>query len=116
MWIRAFLMGLVIAAVALGLGVYTPLKVLEMASKGVIEGWLAAITVIVAVIAGGSVGFIGVILFFVLLGEYWPREPKVTRATSISAYRARQRAMLEELDEITAILKEIRDILKEAGE
>jgi len=31
----------------------------------------------------------------------------------LSAYRARQRAMLEELDEVKRLLEEIRDLLKE---
>jgi len=34
----------------------------------------------------------------------------------ITIYRARQRALLEELDEIVQLLREIRDVLKSVGE
>ncbi|RLE68794.1 MAG: hypothetical protein DRJ43_04945 [Thermoprotei archaeon] len=35
---------------------------------------------------------------------------------SLRVYRARQRALLEDLDEIVELLREIRDVLKSAGE
>ena len=106
---------LVVAVLTLGLGLVLPLKLFEFAAAGVLEGWIAALLAALALVAAGVIGVVGLGTSFVLFEEEAERA-EVSKPPSLVAYRARQRAMLEELDEAVELLREIRDILQRAGE
>ncbi len=101
------------AIVSIALGVYVPIKLAELSMEG-LSLWLTVPLGLAALAAGGFIGFLGVavpIIEIIEGREYVFREGVVDERW-INAYRARQRAMLEELDEIRDLLVEIRDILR----
>lgn len=68
-------------------------------------------------VTGGIIGFFAVGLPILGIFEDYTSEDHYEKQAKyleekIRAYRARQRAMLEELDEIKKTLEEIRDILR----
>ncbi len=114
------IVGAIVAIVViLGIGVLMPYKLFDMLAAGTMDVWM--------VIGLSALLWLGVgITTIIIIGIVYST-CKVDRLISmnleekrvpfsITAYRARQRAMLEEVDEVVKLLKEIRDILKEAGE
>lgn len=101
-------------ALSAGLLVYVPLKLSEDVRKGG-NAYIAGIIGFLSVIIGAVIAFISVavgIPSLVLLPKEVPTWAR-KREDWLTSYRARQRAMLEELDEVKKLLEEIRDILKE---
>lgn len=73
--------------------------------------WLiAGIIGVFALIVAGFLGVIGM----AISSEEIPEDMSTSEREKLNMLRAHQRATLEELDDIIAILKEIRDILKAA--
>lgn len=73
----------------------------------------AAIIAIVAIISAGSIGIIGIVTG--PLGQVFEGLSN-SEKRKLDMMRAHQRATLEELDDIIAILREIRDVLKAVEE
>lgn len=111
------LMAIIAVIGVAGLGIFVPYFITMQITAGVLNEIVGLIAIIASIIVAGILGFFGMV-FFVAIGEtsYKWRRPKEFIEDRINIYRARQRAMLEELDEITEILKEIRDVLKSVGE
>ncbi|RLE59728.1 MAG: hypothetical protein DRJ35_05125 [Thermoprotei archaeon] len=103
--------------VTLVLVVYIPLQIIDRISAGTIDTLFGGIVIFLALVTGGIIGFFAVGL--PILGifeensdeEHYEEKIKYLEER-IRAYRARQRAMLEELDDIKKTLEEIRDILR----
>lgn len=112
---RNVFFALMVAVLTLGIGLVLPLKLFEFVAAGALEGWVAALLTALALIAAGVIGVVGLGSSFVLF-EKEAEKTEVSKPPSLVAYRARQRAMLEELDEAVELLREIRDILRKAGE
>uniref|UniRef100_A0A7J3X5P8 Uncharacterized protein n=1 Tax=Thermofilum pendens TaxID=2269 RepID=A0A7J3X5P8_THEPE len=100
-------LALVVAAL---LGAYVPLRIAGMVSEGRLDPLLGGVLCFSGIAAGAVVAF-----FAVSLGLALPAIPEEPRegGERLRAYRARQRAMLEELDEVKKLLEEIRDLLRE---
>ncbi len=80
-------------------------------------GTLIASTIIIVTSLGVMVACITIIIPY-FLKQTESREAKIvaeSKRERLLIYKARQRAMLELLDEIASILREIRDLLKRAG-
>ena len=105
--------------VAVLTGVYVPLRLLEMLGEKAIDSVTAGVLSLVSIIAGAAVAVVAIVvgipLVLAMTEEYAPREEERGALSSekLAAYRARQRAMLEELDEVKKLLEEVRDLLKE---
>ena len=117
---RAIGAGVIAAAlvVAVLTGVYIPLRLLEMLGEKAIDSVTAGVLSLVSIIAGAAVAVVAIVVGIPLvlaMTEYAPRAVECGALTSekLAAYRARQRAMLEELDEVKKLLEEVRDLLKE---
>jgi len=117
---RAIGAGVIAAAlvVAVLTGVYIPLRLLEMLGEKAIDSVTAGVLSLVSIIAGAAVAVVAIVVGIPLvlaMTEYAPREEERGALSSekLAAYRARQRAMLEELDEVKKLLEEVRDLLKE---
>lgn len=104
-------------AVAALMGVYMPVKLLGMVGEGKIDVWAAGVFAFLSILGGATVGFFSIVVGLPLLimgGESEERRlPTKEVSEKLAAYRARQRAMLEELDEVKRLLEEIRNLLKE---
>jgi len=115
----AVLMVLAALAVAALLAAYVPLKLLNMVSERRLDLLAAGIFAVASIAVGGAIAFFTVALGIPLVAEELVSKGvgEVARRRELeeklSAYRARQRAMLEELDEVKRLLEEIRDLLKE---
>ena len=107
MSVRAVIVGLTVIA----LGVVFPMFLIHyMVVYGLV--WYVALPLIVLSLIGA--GILGVVGFAIVLESEPIKTPKSDRllAEKLRIMRARQRALLEELDEIVELLREIRDILK----
>lgn len=113
---------LLLAALAVSslLAVYVPLRLLGMASERRLDLLAAGVFAFISIAAGVVVAALAIIIGFPLaltlrggeaVGESLARRRELEE--KLAAYRARQRAMLEELDEIKRLLEEVRDLLKE---
>jgi hypothetical protein len=100
-----------LAAVAMGLGV--PGVCLYASLFYGFNYVAASIVAIIAVLTGGGVAVVGVILG--PLGQTSDRSSKEERE-KLRALRDLQRTTLEELDEVNDVLAEIRDILRAVEE
>jgi hypothetical protein len=120
----ASLLGVLLAlgalAVAALLAVYVPLKLLSMVSERKLDSLAAGIFAPLSIAAGGVIAFFAIVIGYALVAEELEGERVSEDAARrreleerLTAYRARQRAMLEELDEVRKLLEEIRDLLKE---
>lgn len=119
----SFLAVLVVVAAIAAAGlmtVYVPLRLFELSAEGKLHIVAAGVFSALSVIAGAVVAFftvvIGVPLVTIFRGYDEVKGFSLRRREleqRLDAYRARQRAMLEELDEIRKLLEEIRDILRE---
>ena len=115
----AVLMVLAALAVAALLAAYVPLKLLNMVGERRLDPLAAGIFAVASIAVGGAIAFFTVALGIPLVAEELVSKGvgEVARRRELeeklSAYRARQRAMLEELDEVKRLLEEIRDLLKE---
>lgn len=112
-----FVIGIIL--VVLGLGVYIPVKALEAFWRGSPNAWVGLIFAFFSLIGAGIVGITGFAIAGDLiehLSSEGAREGDIRAREEMRAYRARQRAMLEELDEMVDLLREIRDLLRAAGE
>jgi hypothetical protein len=114
------LAGFILAALALItaalMGAYVPLKLVELVIEKKLDTLFAGILGLSSIAAGAFLAFFAITLG--LLGalapeRFLPREVRSATGEKLAAYRARQRAMLEELDEVKKLLEEIRDLLKE---
>ena len=97
--------------------VVIPYNVIQAVSNKTLDTLFGGIIVLISIGAGGILAFFSIAFGFA--------EPLITEDMDIKSrelremeekmriYRARQRAMLEELDEIKRLLEEIRDLLKE---
>ena len=106
-------LALVVAAL---MGAYVPLKLVELVSEKKLDALFAGILGLSSIAAGAVVAFFAITLGLTLAvapERALPREVRGTTGEKLAAYRARQRAMLEELDEVKKLLEEIRDLLKE---
>jgi len=111
---------LILAALAVAalLAVYAPLKLLGLAGEQKLSSLAAGIFAFISIAAGAVIAFFAIAIGFPLvLSDLLGREAGVKLRRELeeklTAYRARQRAMLEELDEVKKLLEEIRDLLKE---
>lgn len=100
-----------IAAIAIGLGV--PAVCLYASLFYGFNYVAAGIVAIVAVLTGGGVAAVGVILG--PLGHTSDRSSREERE-KLRALRDLQRTTLEELDEVNGVLVEIRDVLRAVEE
>jgi len=73
----------------------------------------ASIVTIGALVIAGGIGIVGIVLG--PLGQMF-EGPSSSEREKLSTMRAHQRATLEELDDIIALLEEIRDVLKAVEE
>jgi len=103
----------VILAGTVGLGVVVPVKALEGLWSNHPQAWIGVAMAVLALICAAVLGVVGLAIFTsVYYDELQAERERVEEF--LNAYRARQRAMLEELDEAVAYLREIRDLLREA--
>ncbi len=109
------------ALITLALAVYMPIQIIEKVSAKQLDPIFGGIVLLVFILTGGATGFFTVVLP-VLEGMGLEEVSEEKRAEveyleeKLKVYRARQRAMLEELDEIRDTLREIRDILRRGME
>ncbi|MFB0558577.1 MAG: hypothetical protein ACETVY_05630 [Candidatus Bathyarchaeia archaeon] len=106
---QAVMVGL--ATVAIGLGV--PAACLYATIFYGFHSVTAAIVAIAGIIIGGGIGVVGIVLG--PLGQTFDDTSRVDRER-LRAMRAHQRTTLEEMDDIVAVLGEIRDVLKAVEE
>jgi len=108
---------LVVGVVGFSMGFLLPYYLVVHGHTASVGGLLLAILSVVA--AAGTV------FLCLVVAEDWlfTEEPSLKDVAEVRrmqealrAYRARQRAMLEDLDEIVRLLREIRDVLRSAGE
>lgn len=111
---------LILAALAVAalLAVYAPLKLLGLAGEQKLNSLTAGIFAFISIAAGAVIAFFAIAIGFPLvlsdlLGGEAGVKLRRELEEKLTAYRARQRAMLEELDEVKKLLEEIRDLLKE---
>ncbi len=103
--------GIIGIAAGLALMVYLPYQVIEKVSAKQLDPVFGAVVILLLLLAGGVLSFFTLVLpILEFMGEEEGGEEEVEE--KLTMYRARQRAMLEELDEIERTLEEIRDILK----
>ena len=115
-----FLLALGALAVAALLAAYVPLRLLSMVSERKLDLLVAGFFAFLSIVASGVIAFFAVGIGHALVAERLAGE-RVSEAAArrreleekLTAYRARQRAMLEELDEVKKLLEEIRELLKE---
>jgi hypothetical protein len=100
-----------LSTIAIGLGV--PAACLYATVFYGFNSVTAAIVAIAGIIIGGGIGAIGIILG--PLGQTFDDTSRADRER-MRAMRAHQRATLEELDDVIAVLGEIRDVLKAVEE
>ncbi len=95
------------SAVAVGLGV--PALSLYFSVYHGLNAVIAAIVAIFAIISGGVLGILGVVI-----GPLGQSDDGISASERqrLSQMRAHQRATLEELDDVVEVLEEIRDVLK----
>ncbi len=105
----AFMVALIIIAIGLGVPIATFYFMVEYHFNEIIAG-------IVCFIAIGSAFIIAVIGVGEGIFTVMPDTSSKIEREKLTMLRAHQRAMLEELDDIADILREIRDVLKEAQE
>ncbi len=105
-------------AVAALVGAYVPLRLLAMAAEGRLNMVVAGVFAFIGVVAGAAIAFFAVVVGVPLLTVVPGSGGRTAREAEerLTAYRARQRAMLEELDEVRRLLEEIRDLLKRGVE
>ena len=112
-----YILGVVTMVVALGLGL--PYVALNYMVFHGLSPWIGVPLAIFGILSAGLAIIIGLGMMEEIPFSNWSEKEKVQLrllSEKINAYRARQRAMLEELDEMISILKEIRDVLKMTGE
>jgi len=111
---------IVALVMVVGIGVLIPYKFFDLVAIGAMDIWLAVIlSILIWLGVGATVIAIIAIASGTSMASRWTGTSYVkekSESFSMTAYRARQRAMLEELDEAIKLLRDIRDILKEAGE
>jgi len=99
-----------LSVIAIGFGVPVALVYFSVYHQ---FNWIAAtILGFVALVVAAGLGIIGMAIG----SEELPETVSSADTEKLNLLRAHQRATLEELDEITAVLKQIRDILKTAGQ
>ena len=93
--------------------VWIPYNVIQAVASKSLDPLFGGITIVLSIIAGGVLAFFSIVFGFA--SPFVPQEDSYSREIKekLRMYRARQRAMLEELDEIKKLLEEIRDLLKE---
>jgi len=111
----AVLLGIIIAAVLL---VWIPYNVIQGVSSKTLDPLFGGVIAVLSMLAGGTIAFFSIVFGFAepftSLSELDSKRFKLKEMEErMRIYRARQRAMLEELDEIRRLLEEIRDLLKE---
>jgi len=108
---------LVVGVVGFSMGFLLPYYLVIHGHAASVGGLLLAI---IAVVAAAGTVFLCLVVAEEWLFTETPSLKEVAEVRkmqeALSAYRARQRAMLEDLDEIVELLREIRDVLKSAGE
>ncbi|MEZ0345169.1 MAG: hypothetical protein ABWK01_01280 [Infirmifilum sp.] len=99
---------------------YVPMEIIKYVSSKALDPLFGGVIAVLSILAGATLGFFGFI-FNVVIPSF-ASEEVVDRSLNVKLkemeermliYRARQRAMLEELDEIKRQLEEIRNILRE---
>ena len=108
------LLGFVIIMIILGFA--TPFVIIHYMCFHGLSLWVGVPIVILSIIVTGLIGIVG----WGILHEIAEETPSYSineriLLERINVYRARQRAILEELDEISNTLKDILKILKEGG-
>jgi cell shape-determining protein MreC len=111
----AVLVGIIVSLILL---VWIPYNVIQAVSNKTFDTLFGAIIVLVSMGAGGILAFFSIVFGFaepfVSTGDVDRKRRELREMEEkMRIYRARQRAMLEELDEIKRLLEEIRDLLKE---
>lgn len=110
---------LIALAVAALMVVYVPVRLFALSAEGLLNVVAAGLLSALSIIAGAVVAFIAIVVGIPLLSFTGSGEAAAIRIKrreleeKLTEYRARQRAMLEELDEVKKLLEEIRDLLKE---
>ncbi len=101
-----------LSIIAIGFGV--PYIFMSYAIKYNLDFIIAGVVAAIAIIAAAG---LGVVVTAILFGESrFFIEDKSGELEKLSIFRAQSRAMLEELDDVVSILKDIRDILRKVGE
>jgi len=106
----------VVALTTVSIGFLVPLV---LATHGLMSSWIGLIVGGLAVVSAALLAFFGFVFFIAIVEGSGDLEESVKvkkLEDTLRLYRARQRAMLEEMDEIVELLREIRDLLKAAGE
>lgn len=111
----AVVVGIIISLILL---VWIPYNVIQAVSNKTLDTLFGTIIVLVSMGAGGTLAFFSIAFGFtepfVSTGDVDRKRRELREMEEkMRIYRARQRAMLEELDEIKRLLEEIRDLLKE---
>jgi len=95
-----------------------PVAMFYFAARYGLDTWIATAVSVLAIIVGGALAVGALAIAYGALGEDETYARRMLRKIREEyeekelAYSARQRAMLEELDEIAELLREIRDLLK----
>ena len=110
----AVIIGIIVSIFLL---IVIPYNVIQAVSNKTLDTLFGAIILLISMGAGGTLAFFSITFGFAepLITEDFDikRRELREREEKMRSYRARQRAMLEELDEIKRLLEEIRDLLKE---
>jgi len=112
-----YILGIVAMVVALGFGL--PYVALNYMVFHGLSPWIGVPLAIFGMLGAGLAIIIGLGMMGEIQFSSWSEKERIQLrllSEKINAYRARQRAMLEELDEMVTILREIRDVLKMASE
>ncbi len=113
----SFVVVAIVLALAALLAVYVPLEILKGVSLKALDPLFGGVIAVVSIIAGAGLGFFALTFATPFIfgegGDSRLRLRLKEMEERLLAYRARQRAMLEELDGIKRELEEILKILKE---
>jgi len=99
------------SVLALATMVLLPLRIVELVSAGKLDALFGGIVILLLLVGGSVVAFFTIILPTLETMDESDAELLEVKER-LRMYRARQRAMLEELDEIKQVLEELRDVLK----
>ena len=110
---RANLYLFFISTIVIALGLVLPWALIDYTVKYGLSAWISISLSVLGIILAGIIGIVGISTYEDL--DYSTSSSEDILREKIKYYRARQRAMLEDLDEIIVVLKDIAGILESAG-
>ncbi len=109
----AYIIGTTFSVIAIGFGV--PYFSLRAVITHAIPEWMGLIIAVAAILSSAILGIVCYATAATAFEELSSPQRERELEHKLKVYRARQRALLEEFDEIVSLLREMRDILKQAG-